>query len=268
MTILNDLYGVTGLKPQPKGFPLKPSTMLLTVLGISGSSFPRLCNVVAAVESMTVADQLAKMESQLDQLEDLTNEVFRPDLYDARDPNADVAQNIQAIRTDVQQLVQKGTARQQADAAKKYGEAFQKTCEATRKLVRACNDGTDKEKAEAAIQVVSQVSAVFPPPYGAAMGGLCSLTTMIMDLAWDCPGSSPFAAMLRAIQQMIDQAVKANNHLYFNFHFCFSLSGYEKQPFVPLRLSARSTTTWTRSSVSFINIWLRAKWRQSGRSVT
>lgn len=141
------------------------------------------------------------MDAQLDQLQELSNEVFR------RDPNADVPQNIQAIRTDVHQLVEQGTAQQQAAAAKRYGEAFQKTCEATNRFVRACQDGTEKERAMAGIEIVSQVSAAFPPPYGPAMGGLCSLTTLVMDLAWDSPSKSPFEVMLEAIQKMIDEAV-------------------------------------------------------------
>ena len=192
--------------------------MLLTASNSgSRSSLPHRCNVAAAVEDMTVAEEMARMDAQLDQLQELSNEVFRPHLYDQRDPNADVAQNIQAIRTDVHQLVKQGTAQQQAAAAKKYGEAFQKTCEATGKFVRACRGGTEKEQAQAGIEIVLQISAFFPPPYGPAMGGLCSLTTMVMDLAWDCPSKSPFAAMLEAIQKMIDEAVEANNHLCFKF---------------------------------------------------
>lgn len=190
--------------------------MLLTASNSgSRSSLPHRCNVAAAVEDMTVAEEMARMDAQLDQLQELSNEVFR------RDPNADVPQNIQAIRTDVHQLVKQGTAQQQAAAAKKYGEAFQKTCEATGKFVRACRGGTEKEQAQAGIEIVLQISAFFPPPYGPAMGGLCSLTTMVMDLAWDCPSKSPFAAMLEAIQKMIDEAAEANNHLCFKFQVFF-----------------------------------------------
>ena len=215
--IPNDEYGFGVKPPTSEGFPLKPSTMLLTVASNSGSrsSLPHRCNVAAAVEDMTVAEEIARMDAQLDQLQELSNEVFR------RDPNADVPQNIQAIRTDVHQLVEQGTAQQQAAAAKRYGEAFQKTCEATNRFVHACQDGTEKERAMAGIEIVSQVSAAFPPPYGPAMGGLCSLTTLVMDLAWDSPSKSPFEVMLEAIQKMIDEAAEANNHLCFKFQVFF-----------------------------------------------
>ena len=193
--------------------------MLLTVASKSGSrsNLPHRCNAAAAVEDMTVAEEIARMDDRLDELQELSNEVFR------RDPNADAAQNIHAIRTDVHQLLQQGTDQQKAAAAKRYGEAFQKTCQATNRFVSACRDGTEKEQTMAGMEIVSQVSAAFPPPYGPAMGGLCSLTTMVMDLAWDSPSNSPFAAMLEAIQKMIDEAVEANNHLCFKFQEFFLL---------------------------------------------
>lgn len=149
------------------------------------------------------------MDAQLDELEDECTSLLI---------NVQVAQNLQAIRTEVHQVVEQGTAQKQADEAKKYKEAFTKTCEAVKTLVKACRTGTDKEMAEACIQVVSQISAAVPPPYGLVMGYLCSLTSLIMDGVWDSPGGSPFAAMLGAIKQMIDEAVRElKNHMDAQF---------------------------------------------------
>jgi len=163
---------------------------------------------------MALAQDIANMQQQLDDLQDFITDDVCDDQV-----SAEMTQRLQALQTDVNNLSRSG----QAAKIQKCADGLQKSCAAARNLKAACENGTDKEKAQAGLQLVAQVSAV-AGPYGAGLGALCGVASLTMDLCWDDAAGGPFKAMLEAIQTMLNEAVnRINSHTDKKFRELFAL---------------------------------------------
>ena len=127
------------------------------------------------------------------------------DVYNNQQVSAGMTQRLQALQTDVRNLRRAGQAAQ----LQKCADCLQKSCDAAKNLKHMCENGADdKQKAQAGLQLVAQVSAG-AGPYGAGLGALCGVASLTMDLCWDdAAGGGPFKAMLEAIQTMLNEVME------------------------------------------------------------